>query len=147
MAQTGSALPWGGRGRRFKSSLPDQLLSDLSLVSNLSPALSLAFDPFRRQRTSHTRTTGIRFHYDSVPFQFHSIATDFAYEKALALFGAAPSRPILKRTDSAYGEVPYHSYLVTESALSAWGSHASVPCVGIKEQNASFKWEKIAVLD
>ena len=37
VAQTGSAFPWGGRGRKFKSCQPDSSLFLLVLAHNQSP--------------------------------------------------------------------------------------------------------------
>ena len=36
VAQPGSALAWGARGRRFKSSRPDQILSFATFLSDLA---------------------------------------------------------------------------------------------------------------
>lgn len=48
MAQTGSALLWGGRGRRFKSSQPDHFLlpGRLGTKNPLKPPLKSAEDPY-----------------------------------------------------------------------------------------------------
>jgi hypothetical protein len=85
VAQTGSAFPWGGRGRKFKSCQPDQFPC---LSRNIIDVGLARFEPtkgqifrLRAERSilsarpiAHIRCAWCSFHYEALPP--HSLALD-----------------------------------------------------------------------